>query len=74
VNTVPNGLRHYAGFWHNALFNGYGFSHDRHPTVAYLVSALVGIAVIAAMLFMAVGVMRLVRRGRRADVLAGRAS
>jgi cobalt/nickel transport system permease protein len=74
LNAVPNGLRHYAGFWHNALFNGYGFSHDRHPTVAYLVSALVGIAVIAAMLFVAVGVMRLVRPGRHADALAVRAS
>jgi cobalt/nickel transport system permease protein len=74
LNTVPNGLRHYAGFWHNALFNGYGFSHDRHPTVAYLVSALVGIAVIAAVLFVAIGVMRLVRPGRHADALAGSAS
>jgi cobalt/nickel transport system permease protein len=74
LNTVPNGLRHYAGFWHNALFNGYGFSHDRHPTVAYLVSALVGIAVIAAVLFVAIGVMRLVRPGRQADALAGSAS
>jgi cobalt/nickel transport system permease protein len=74
LNAVPNGLRHYAGFWHNALFNGYGFTHDRHPTVAYLVSALVGIAVIAAMLFVAIGVTRLVRPGRHGDALAGRAS
>jgi cobalt/nickel transport system permease protein len=74
LNTVPNGLRHYAGFWHNALFNGYGFSHDRHPTMAYLVSALVGIAVIAAMLFAAVGLVRMVRAGRHPDALAGRAS
>ena len=41
---MPDGLRHYAGFWHNALFDGYGFSHDKHPVIGYLVSAVVGIA------------------------------
>ncbi|HEY1740206.1 MAG TPA: cobalamin biosynthesis protein CbiM, partial [Acidimicrobiia bacterium] len=40
-------LRHYAGFWHNALFSGYDFSHDKHPALGYLVSAGFGIVVIA---------------------------
>jgi cobalt/nickel transport system permease protein len=72
LSAVPSGLRHYAGFWHNALFNGYDFSHDRHPTVGYLVSAFVGIAVISIMIFAAFTVMRLVRRAHEAGEDLGR--
>ena len=61
LNAVPNGLRHYAGFWHNALFNGYGFANDTHPAIGYLVSAFAGIAVIAAAIFAGFGIARLVR-------------
>jgi cobalt/nickel transport system permease protein len=52
LGAVPSGLRRYAGFWHNALFNGYGFSHDKHPVVGYLVSAVVGMAVIGLAVFL----------------------
>ncbi len=58
LDGVPRGLAHYAGFWHQALFDGYDFSGDAHPTVGYLVSALFGCAVIGAVLFLA---MRLAR-------------
>ncbi|HVW35461.1 MAG TPA: cobalt ECF transporter T component CbiQ, partial [Acidimicrobiia bacterium] len=51
LDAVPAGLRHYAGFWHNALFNGYDFSHDRYPTIGYLVSAAVGMLVIGLVVF-----------------------
>ena len=64
LNAVPSGLRHYAGFWHNALFSGYDFSHDHHPALGYLISAFVGIAVIAAAAFAAFGIIRLIRRNR----------
>ena len=47
LDAVPAGLRHYAGFWHNALFSGYDFSQDRHPTIGYVVSAVAGTLVIA---------------------------
>jgi cobalt/nickel transport system permease protein len=63
LNAVPSGLRHYAGFWHSAMFNGYGFSHDQHPAIGYLVSAFVGIAVITMVFFAVFGVTRLLRRG-----------
>jgi len=33
------------------MFSGYDFSHDKHPAVGYLLSALVGIAVIALVVF-----------------------
>jgi cobalt ECF transporter T component CbiQ/cobalamin biosynthesis protein CbiM len=41
------------------LFNGYDFSHGRHPTVGYIASAFVGMAAIALVV---VVVMRLLRR------------
>lgn len=64
LSAVPDGLRHYAGFFHNALFDGYGFGNDAHPVVGYLVSAFLGIAVIALAVFAVFGVTRLVRRRR----------
>jgi cobalt/nickel transport system permease protein len=70
LNAVPSGLRHYAGFWHNALFDGYGFTNDRHPVVGYLVSAVVGIAVIAAMIFAVFAAVRALRRRQPSDDIA----
>ena len=64
LDAVPSGLRHYAGFWHNALFSGYGFNHDSHPVIGYLISAVVGIAVIAAVVFAVFAVVRVARRSR----------
>jgi cobalt/nickel transport system permease protein len=64
LNAVPNGLRHYAGFWHHALFNGYDFAHDAHPTVGYLLSAAVGMAVIAAVVVAVFAVVRFVQSRR----------
>ncbi|TML89983.1 MAG: cobalt transporter CbiM [Actinobacteria bacterium] len=65
LDAVPSGVRHYAGFWHNALFDGYDFTSDSHPVIGYVVSAVVGIAVIAAVVFAVFVVVRLVRRSRR---------
>jgi len=70
LSAVPNGLRHYAGFWHNALFDGYDFSHDGHPVLGYLVSAFVGLAAIAMVSALVWGLARLARSRRRAAVTA----
>ena len=68
LDAVPNGLRHYAGFWHNALFDGYDFTNDSHPVLGYLVSAVVGIAMIGAAVVAFSALVRRSRRGRpRAD-------
>jgi cobalt/nickel transport system permease protein len=58
---VPGGLRHYAGFWHNAIFGGYDFTNDAHPVLGYLVSAVAGIMVIALLTLAVLAV----ARGRR---------
>ncbi|WP_433235913.1 cobalt transporter CbiM [Actinomadura nitritigenes] len=52
LNAVPSGLNKYNGFWNHAIFNGYDFSSDSHPTVGYIISAVVGIAVIGAAIFL----------------------
>jgi cobalt/nickel transport system permease protein len=64
LSAVPNGLRHYAGFWHHALFSGYDFAGDRHPALGYLTSAAFGMVVIAALIFALLAVVGLVRRRR----------
>jgi cobalt/nickel transport system permease protein len=62
LQAVPNGLAHYAGFWHHALFDGYGFSHDKHPALGYIVSAFVGMAAIAIVVFASLVLIRAIRR------------
>lgn len=61
LNALPDGLRHYAGFWHHALFNRYDFSHDRHPAIGYLASAGFGLLVVGAMVLAVYAVTRFVR-------------
>ncbi|MGH3688337.1 MAG: cobalt transporter CbiM [Pseudonocardiaceae bacterium] len=51
LSAVPEGLNKYNGIWHNALFNGYDFAGDSHPTVGYLISAVVGILVVGLVVF-----------------------
>ena len=74
LNTVPSGLRRYAGLWHHALFDGYGFSDERHPTLAYLASASFGLAAIAVVVVGAVAGARLIRRARRPAPASGSAA
>ena len=62
LQAVPNGLAHYAGFWHHALFNGYDFSHDKHPALGYIVSAFVGMVAIAIVVVACLVLIRVARR------------
>jgi cobalt ECF transporter T component CbiQ/cobalamin biosynthesis protein CbiM len=50
--------------WHHVLFSGYDFSHDKHPAVGYLISAFLGAALIALVLFGLFGIARLIQRRR----------
>ena len=58
LDAVPSGLRHYAGFFHHALFDGYDFTNDAHPALGYLASAAFGLLVTGAVVW---GVAALVR-------------
>ena len=64
LTAIPVGLDRYANFWHHALFNGYDFSHDKHPSVGYVVSAFFGAVVISLALLAISGVVHVVRRWR----------
>jgi cobalt/nickel transport system permease protein len=62
LRAVPAGLERYSSFWSHTLLGGYGFNSGDRPVIGYLVSAVVGIAVIAVAILAAFGVFRLLRR------------
>jgi cobalt/nickel transport system permease protein len=64
LNAVPSGLNKYADYWNHTLLGGYGFSDGRHATIGYLVSALIGILVIALFVLALFGIGRVVARMR----------
>jgi cobalt/nickel transport system permease protein len=51
LNSVPAGLNKYNGFWSHTLLGGYGFKGGQHANLGYILSAVVGIAVIAIVIF-----------------------
>jgi cobalt/nickel transport system permease protein len=62
LNAVPAGLNKWNGFWHSAIFNGYTTSGDANPTFGYLVSALAGIVVVGASVWVLVWVVNRIAR------------
>ena len=52
LSSVPEGLNRYNGFWSHTLLGGYGFSNGENATIGYWLSAVVGIAVIALVIFL----------------------
>ena len=63
LHTIPTGLARYNSFWGHTLLGDYGFSDGQHATLGYLLSAVVGIAIVAAAIY-AIGrlTMALLRR------------
>jgi cobalt/nickel transport system permease protein len=51
LSSVPQGLDRYNGFWSHALLRGYGFDNGDHANVAYVLSALIGIAAVGVVIF-----------------------
>jgi cobalt/nickel transport system permease protein len=51
LHSVPAGLARYNGFWSHTLLGNYGFQDGRHAYLAYILSAVIGIAVVAAAIF-----------------------
>jgi cobalt/nickel transport system permease protein len=64
LRAVPTGLERYNSFWSHTLLGGYGFNSGDHPVLGYLLSAVIGIAVIGLVILAAFGLTRLLRRGR----------
>jgi cobalt/nickel transport system permease protein len=52
LHAIPSGLQKYNGFWSHALLNDYGFNNGDHPDIGYVLSAVVGIAVIGLAIFL----------------------
>ena len=46
LSAAPEGLVKFSSFWSHTVLGGYGFSSGDHPVIGYLVSAVVGCALI----------------------------
>jgi len=51
LRAVPEGLNRFSSFWSHAVLGGYGFHSGDHPVIGYYLSAIVGIVIIAAVIF-----------------------
>lgn len=60
LSAVPQGLADYSGIWGHALFGDYDFAGSGNATIGYLVSAVVGIVVVGAGVFLIATLLRLV--------------
>jgi cobalt/nickel transport system permease protein len=75
LNAVPSGLSKWSGFWNHTLLHGYGFSSGSNPNLAYLLSAVLGVAVTGAAICVVAALVRFTRRApavpvESADVLS----
>ncbi len=52
MTAAPTGLAEYTGFKKHTLLDGYGFPSGGHPTLGYLLSALVGILIVGVAVFL----------------------
>jgi cobalt/nickel transport system permease protein len=52
LKAVPEGLERYNGFWSHTLLGGYGFSDGQNANLGYWLSAVVGIAVVGAAIYL----------------------
>jgi len=67
LKALPVGLARWNSFWNHTVLGGYGFKSGEHPNLAYVLSAVVGIAVIAIAVGSVFVVVRFVGRTRRQD-------
>lgn len=64
LHSVPAGLEQYTGYWSHTLLGGYGFNGGDHARLGYLLSAVVGIVVVAGAIFLIGTTVRAVARAR----------
>jgi cobalt/nickel transport system permease protein len=60
LKAVPTGLARWSSFWDHTLLGGYGFSSGEHPNIGYILSAVVGMAVIVVGVYFVLVLLRLV--------------
>ena len=60
LKAVPTGLARWSSFWDHTVLGGYGFSSGEHPNIGYILSAVVGMAVITAGVYLVLVLLRLV--------------
>lgn len=70
LDAIPAGMERYAGFWSHTLLGDYGFADGENATVAYWVSALVGIAIVGIVVYGAGRLLVWAARRRRGPVPA----
>jgi cobalt/nickel transport system permease protein len=58
LSAIPSGLNKFSSFWSHTVLGGYGFGSGDHPVIGYVISAVVGIAVISAVIFGVIGLIR----------------
>jgi cobalt/nickel transport system permease protein len=66
LSAAPQGLERFSSFWSHTLLGGYGFAQGAHPVVGYMLSAVVGCALIVLALAVFVWLYRAVPRWRHA--------
>jgi cobalt/nickel transport system permease protein len=47
LQAVPAGLARWSSFWDHTVLGRYGFDSGQHPNISYMLSAVIGLAVIA---------------------------
>lgn len=65
LSAVPEGLQKYNGFWEHTPIPGYDLTNDEHPVLGYLISAAIGVVVIAVLLFLVTYLAQRIHRSRR---------
>jgi cobalt/nickel transport system permease protein len=68
LQAVPEGMQRYTGFWSHTLLGDYGFGSGDNATLAYWLSALVGLAVIGLVVYAVGRSLAWAAEGRRGAV------
>jgi cobalt/nickel transport system permease protein len=67
LQAIPAGLARWNGWWQSTLFPDYDFKDGTTPWLGYIVSALVGIAVVGGCVYLLVWVINRIARKPEAD-------
>ena len=67
LSAIPSGLSQYNGFWSHTLLADYGFANGQNATLAYWLSAVLGIAVVALAIFAVGKVVALISGGEQGE-------